>query len=1196
MRSLIALRLAVTLGAISYAGTSSLHADVIYWDGGDGSWNNLASWSASPIATTPDPGTVPGAADDAIFNISTAIVLSNIALDADQSVNGLIFNNGKTTNLLGNTADTTARALTIGSGGITTADSARAVTIGGIPGTFGAVNVALGADQTWNTNSKAMTLTVPGIISGSVNLTKAGNGTLVLSGDNTFDGVVTVTKGFLSLTSIADGSLPSTLGASTNAAANLLLGHGTTLKYTGPAASSDRSFTINGTANNHRATLDASGSGALNLTSPDTPAYGTPNQPRALTLAGTNTDDNTLSALIANNGTGATTLVKVGQGTWVLNGSTANTSTGPTDVNGGTLALDFENLATPTNLMLTTSALRFGGGTLELRGKDGDASSQAFGNPTFNSQAGSGISITGGSGSTMDLTLGNTWTRNVGSTINVKLGAGGSLNSSPITANGLVVGSGNIAFATVNGTDWAKVSAGKVVAFDSGDYTTTFPTSGSSDIVNYSLTGSGSVSSSQTAHTLKIDTSAIGQSLVIDPDQTFTLRGGGLLFTGADDYSIAGGTLRGSGGTQKNLVIHQFGGGNLTIDSVIENNVDASELVKSGPGTLTLGSANTHTGITYVGGGGTLVLKNELALQSSRLILNDAQLVFDSSVASNAFTLGGGLLTTIAGPGYDVVLENNAAIPEPIALTLNITGLTNLAGAFSGSGSLIKEGAATLRLNGPNTFSGGLIINQGTVWTNVPGFFEQNDSYLGGDSDGNVQVTVNTGGNLAMNRNNITGTLTLNGGSIESSNGAGPATWNGSIILQQTSSFLPGGDGSLIVNAEISGPGGLSRIAARDNARLILTKANTFTGDTVWAVTNSTFELNHPLALQNSTLNTASSLAGVGNEERGFQTNQTTLTFGGFSGDKDLKSLFATNATAGGYDNLTNITLNTDTGTTDYSGGLADGATAIALTKIGAGTQTLSGANTYTGGTTVTAGTLTINGSLGDATATISGGTLDGSGTLTFNVDGSTTDLVTLTGGSFNIAGLTVNINPTGAGLTEAEYVLVDATGGGTLSGATFAGLTGATGYALDYETPNQIKLIQTGTSFATWIGGFGLDPAEQGFGFDADGDGIPNGVEAWFGTDPSIGGPGLTQVAKSGSTVTFVHPEADPALIDVTGSYEWSLDLTTWNASAATEGGTTVTIAPLQNDPTPGTTTVTATIIGTEPAKLFVRAVATQP
>jgi len=134
---------------------------------------------------------------------------------------------------------------------------------------------------------------------------------------------------------------------------------------------------------------------------------------------------------------------------------------------------------------------------------------------------------------------------------------------------------------------------------------------------------------------------------------------------------------------------------------------------------------------------------------------------------------------------------------------------------------------------------------------------------------------------------------------------------------------------------------------------------------------------------------------------------------------------------------------------------------------------------------------------------------------------------------------------------------------------------------------------ILPGGGYASWIGQFGLDPGDQGFDFDADGDGLANGVEAWFGTNPSTSSTGITEVAKSGNTVTFTHPVADPALGDVTGAYEWSLGLGTWNASGESEGGTTVTISA--SPPVAGFTTVTATITDSVPDKLFVRAVANQ-
>ena len=139
------------------------------------------------------------------------------------------------------------------------------------------------------------------------------------------------------------------------------------------------------------------------------------------------------------------------------------------------------------------------------------------------------------------------------------------------------------------------------------------------------------------------------------------------------------------------------------------------------------------------------------------------------------------------------------------------------------------------------------------------------------------------------------------------------------------------------------------------------------------------------------------------------------------------------------------------------------------------------------------------------------------------------------------------------------------------------------------------VTLPGGGTSFATWIGGFGLAPGDQDFTDDPDGDNLSNGIEGFFGTDPSEGNTGLTQVAKSGNSMTFQHPEAETPLSNVTGSYKWSLDLATWNSPGATAGGVTVGI-PDPPAPVNGITTVTATITAGTPAKLFLRLVVTQP
>src|SRR4029077_17403213 len=122
------------------------------------------------------------------------------------------------------------------------------------------------------------------------------------------------------------------LGASTNAATNLIL-NGGTLSYTGAAVSTDRLFSV-GTSGG---TIDASGSGAVNFTNTGSMGLNSQTGTRTLTLTGTNTGSNTLAAIVGDN-TGATSLVKNGAGTWSLTGT--NTYSGGTTINAGTLNIN----------------------------------------------------------------------------------------------------------------------------------------------------------------------------------------------------------------------------------------------------------------------------------------------------------------------------------------------------------------------------------------------------------------------------------------------------------------------------------------------------------------------------------------------------------------------------------------------------------------------------------------------------------------------------------------------------------------------------------------------------------------------------------------------------------------------------------------------------------------------------------------
>jgi len=153
-------------------------------------------------------------------------------------------------------------------------------------------------------------LTISAIIadgSASSAMLKSGDGTLVLTGANTFTGRLNVSAGTVSVSLLADAGLASSIGKSSAAADSLVLGNGT-LEYTGTSVSSNRSFSIT-----------AGTTGTIAVTNAST----------NLTMSGT---------------TSATTgsLTKAGAGTLTL--SAAHLYTGATTVSAGTLVISAGNI------------------------------------------------------------------------------------------------------------------------------------------------------------------------------------------------------------------------------------------------------------------------------------------------------------------------------------------------------------------------------------------------------------------------------------------------------------------------------------------------------------------------------------------------------------------------------------------------------------------------------------------------------------------------------------------------------------------------------------------------------------------------------------------------------------------------------------------------------------------------------------
>jgi len=174
-------------------------------------------------------------------------------------------------------------------------------------------------------------LTLNGVISsadGTYTLTKVGGGTLTLSAVNDYTALTAVNEGTLSFNSIADYGVPSALGAPAEDRSDIYLGGNVTLKYTGSGHSTNRRMFLTSGA----PTIDASGTGTLNLTNAGQTFYRPGTSPRNLTITGSG--DATVAGDI-DLATGA--LTKSGGGTWTLNG--ACTYTGDTTIAAGTLKL-----------------------------------------------------------------------------------------------------------------------------------------------------------------------------------------------------------------------------------------------------------------------------------------------------------------------------------------------------------------------------------------------------------------------------------------------------------------------------------------------------------------------------------------------------------------------------------------------------------------------------------------------------------------------------------------------------------------------------------------------------------------------------------------------------------------------------------------------------------------------------------------
>ncbi|MCY3022446.1 MAG: autotransporter-associated beta strand repeat-containing protein [Planctomycetota bacterium] len=311
---------------------------------------------------------------------------------------------------------------------------------------------------------------------------------------------------------------------------------------------------------------------------------------------------------------------------------------------------------------------------------------------------------------------------------------------------------------------------------------------------------------------------------------------------------------------------------------------------------------------------------------------------------------------------------------------------------------------------------GNHLVFRGTVRTTPVNDFPGNTTFgsirfsAGGFTLSNLGSPVTLSGSTAIN--NETGTNAVNlplalaspgGTTLRIAAGTaltvGGTVSNGGFMLTAATDT----GGACSASGAIGGSGGLSKIGA---GTLTLSGANAYTGATT--VTGGTLKAG--VAAQAFGMNsrvTLANTAGATLDITGFSNSIGSLTGGGTNGGN--VTLGAATLTVGGD----------GTSPAAYAGAI--GGTG-GLTKIGAGTLTLSGASTYSGGTTVSAGTLLVNNTIGSGTG--SGG-VSVSTSATLGGTGAVGGAVTVASGGF--------VSPGAGGVGTLTAASADFSGGGVL-------------------------------------------------------------------------------------------------------------------------------------------------------------------
>ncbi|MCY2974337.1 MAG: autotransporter-associated beta strand repeat-containing protein [Planctomycetota bacterium] len=610
----------------------------------------------------------------------------------------------------------------------------------------------------WNNNdTTARTLSIGGNgntrITGGINssgtglktLNKDGTGNLTILGVSTLDGPVNINAGGLTITDFRSLNNTNTsainIGTGGTAGALIIGGGGTP---TAAGLTTSKVITLGSTTGAPSIYANQTGTDGIVINTiggAATVGAGV----KTLNLAGTNTANNIINGVIADNSaTNTTSILKHGSGTWALGG--ANTLTGMTTISNGTLKLQANAIASTVlgaaNDVTFTANNSYAGGTLEFVGQAGVNNTQAL-DQLFTTSGANTIRLTPGAGGTASLSFVGQNTNAAGS-INV-VGADFINNRFSVgtTANGLA----NRTYYW-NGADYAYTQLGvfraPVYGTDGGFVTSATALAAG----NNEITGDFTVPASISISTLKMNGA---RTLTIDPASTVTFTGAGVLATGGNS-TITGGTV--ALGTAALVARVNLPTDQLEIASTITG---TAGFTKNGAGTLVLSGANTVTGTRTINEG-TLRLGSASALGgiNSDLNIRSSSAVLDL----NGFNTGA---TTIGQLNNNGTITNTGALAN-ITVGNNNQGGTSF-GTITGPVSVTKVGTAGQNWWGISNYTGATTIGASTIAVDSLANIGTGSGIGAGDSTNATtnaaSLVFETGGGLDYRGAILDGILTL---------------------------------------------------------------------------------------------------------------------------------------------------------------------------------------------------------------------------------------------------------------------------------------------------------------------------------------------------------------------------------------------------------------------------------------------------